>query len=264
MLNRHPTSRFIKHLGVKTHYEEAHAWPDRPIAAAPVAGAGVRAKQHYGSRARQFRRSCSAGVTVEASSPVLIEGVRTAVTDDRGAYRIIELRPGAYTVAFSRCRASRPRAKRTCSFQPGFTATVNSTLSLGTVEETITVTREVSSVDTVNIAVRDVLPQAELDALPLGESIGALRSLVVGAVYVASRQDVGGNQGENQQNFAVNGGRAGDFQQYRDGMLTNSLISGGQLAGQPESIHNPGNGRVDERFRCDGADRRRGDQHDRT
>ena len=113
----------------------------------------------------------------------------------------------------------------------GFTATVNSTLSLGTVEETITVTREVSSVDTVNIAVRDVLPQAELDALPLGESIGALRSLVVGAVYVASRQDVGGNQGENQQNFAVNGGRAGDFQQYRDGMLTNSLISAGNWLG---------------------------------
>ena len=170
------------------------------------------------------------GVTVEASSPVLIEGVRTAVTDDRGVYRIIELRPGTYTVTFSLPGFQTTREEN-LQLPTGFTATVNSTLSLGTVEETITVTREVSSVDTVNIAVRDVLPQAELDALPLGESIGALRSLVVGAVYVASRQDVGGNQGENQQNFAVNGGRAGDFQQYRDGMLTNSLISAGNWLG---------------------------------
>lgn len=46
---------------------------------------------------------------------------------------------------------------------------MDATLSLGTVAETITVTREVSTVDTVNIAVREVLPQEELDALPLGE-----------------------------------------------------------------------------------------------
>jgi len=41
------------------------------------------------------------GVTVEASSPALIEGSRSAVTDSAGAYRIADLRPGEYTVAFS-------------------------------------------------------------------------------------------------------------------------------------------------------------------
>src|SRR5688572_13034466 len=40
------------------------------------------------------------GVTVEASSPELIEKVRTAVTDGSGQYRIIDLRPGTYTVTF--------------------------------------------------------------------------------------------------------------------------------------------------------------------
>src|SRR4029453_2832644 len=41
------------------------------------------------------------GVTVEAASPVLIEKVRTATTDDTGQYRIIELRPGIYTLTFT-------------------------------------------------------------------------------------------------------------------------------------------------------------------
>ena len=41
------------------------------------------------------------GVTVEAASPVLIEKVRTAVTDGNGRYQIVDLRPGAYTVTFT-------------------------------------------------------------------------------------------------------------------------------------------------------------------
>src|SRR5262247_992999 len=41
------------------------------------------------------------GVTVEASSPVLIERVRVVVTDDTGQYRIVDLRPGTYIVTFS-------------------------------------------------------------------------------------------------------------------------------------------------------------------
>ena len=40
------------------------------------------------------------GVTVEASSPDLIEKVRTATTDSDGQYRIVELRGGTYTLTF--------------------------------------------------------------------------------------------------------------------------------------------------------------------
>ena len=41
------------------------------------------------------------GVTVEASSPALIEKVRTAITDGNGRYRIEDLRPGTYLVTFT-------------------------------------------------------------------------------------------------------------------------------------------------------------------
>src|SRR5689334_22485700 len=41
------------------------------------------------------------GVTVEASSPALIEKTRSVVTDAEGLYKIVDLRPGTYTVSFS-------------------------------------------------------------------------------------------------------------------------------------------------------------------
>ena len=41
------------------------------------------------------------GVTIEVSSPVLIEQVRSAVSDANGAYRVTDLRPGAYKVTFT-------------------------------------------------------------------------------------------------------------------------------------------------------------------
>jgi len=41
------------------------------------------------------------GVTVEAASPALIEGVRTAVSDSQGIYKVVDLRPGTYTVTFT-------------------------------------------------------------------------------------------------------------------------------------------------------------------
>src|SRR5258708_6081327 len=49
------------------------------------------------------------GVTIEASSPVLIEKTRTAVTDGTGQYRLPELPPGTYTVTFTLPGSSRSR-----------------------------------------------------------------------------------------------------------------------------------------------------------
>ena len=41
------------------------------------------------------------GVTVEATSPALIEKVRSVVTDTQGQYKIVDLVPGTYTVTFT-------------------------------------------------------------------------------------------------------------------------------------------------------------------
>src|SRR6188768_2162240 len=41
------------------------------------------------------------GVTVEAASDALIEKTRTVTTDESGGYRLVDLRPGIYTLTFT-------------------------------------------------------------------------------------------------------------------------------------------------------------------
>ena len=166
------------------------------------------------------------GVVVEASSPSLIEGTRSVVTDERGTYRLIELRPGSYGVTFA-LPGFRTERRENVTLTTGFTATVDASLQIGALSEEVVVTRQVTQVDTVSTTVQSVISQETIDALPLGQSLGIVRSLVAGAVAPANAQDVGGNQGESTQGFSIHGSRPGDFQQFRDGMLTNSLIAAG-------------------------------------
>src|SRR5438132_2561179 len=76
------------------------------------------------------------GVTVEAASPALIEKVRSAVSDTSGVYRITDLRPGTYSVAFTLTGFSNLR-RDAVEITTGFTATVNADLAVGNVAETI-------------------------------------------------------------------------------------------------------------------------------
>jgi hypothetical protein len=70
------------------------------------------------------------GVTVEASSPALIEKVRAAVTDQAGRYRVVDLRPGTYMVSFS--LTGFQSLRREGIELPGtFTATVDAELRIG-------------------------------------------------------------------------------------------------------------------------------------
>ena len=86
------------------------------------------------------------GVTVEASSDVLIEKVRTAVTDGNGLYRIVDLRPGTYVVTFTLTGFSTFK-REGVELASEFNATVNADLRVGALEETITVTGESPIVD---------------------------------------------------------------------------------------------------------------------
>src|SRR5262245_56753577 len=81
------------------------------------------------------------GVTVEAASPVLIEKVRTTVSDGNGRYQITELRPGTYTVTFTLAGFNTVKRDGVALSGSG-TTTVDPELRVGALEETITVTGE--------------------------------------------------------------------------------------------------------------------------
>ena len=123
------------------------------------------------------------GVTVEAASPALIEKARTVVTDGQGVYRIIELRPGTYTVTFTLGGFSTFR-RAGVELTTGFTATVNGDLTVGNLSETVTVSGATPVVDTQNVSQQVVLSRTVTENLPLGSGIKNYASLVPGASRV--------------------------------------------------------------------------------
>jgi hypothetical protein len=155
------------------------------------------------------------GVTVEASSPALIERVRSAVTDGQGLYRIVDLRPGVYTVTFTLPGFSIVRRER-LELSASFTATVNAELRVGGLEETITVSGEAPVVDVQNVVSQQVMSRDVIDAIPTGyKSVFHLGVLIPGVT--AWQHDVGGSSFTSNQ-LAIHGSRQQETQLLHDGM----------------------------------------------
>jgi hypothetical protein len=127
------------------------------------------------------------GVTVEASSPALIEKTRTAVTDGSGQYRIEDLRPGVYSVTFTLSGFSTIK-RDGVELTGSFTAPVNVEMRVGAVTETITVTGETPVVDVQNASRETVLSKDVLNAIPTAGSYNSIVVLVPG--LFGGQQDV--------------------------------------------------------------------------
>ena len=139
------------------------------------------------------------GVTVEAASPALIEKVRTAVTDGTGQYRIVDLRPGTYSVQFTLQGFSVVK-REGIELEGAFAATVNADLRVGSLEETITVTGESPIVDVQNTRHQQILDNQIVNDIPSGRSYHNLAVLVPG-LTVNTTQDVGGIAGPGDRHL---------------------------------------------------------------
>ena len=161
------------------------------------------------------------GVTVEAASPALIEKTRQVVSDGSGQYRIVDLRPGEYSVTFTLAGFSTIR-REGIMLQGTMTATVNADLRVGAVAETITVSGEAPLVDVQSVQQQRVLNKDVIDTLPTGRTTTNLAVLVPGMVlsttFSGESQDVGGNTGDVMQSVAIHGGRGADLRRMVDGL----------------------------------------------
>jgi carboxypeptidase family protein len=155
------------------------------------------------------------GVTVEASSPALIERVRTAVSDGEGQYRIVELVPGTYTVTATLTGFSTVKRDGVV-LQTGFAANVSLELQVGDVAETITVSGATPIVDVQNVRKTAVISREMLDTLPTGRSFQDASIVVPG--MVRNGTDVGGQTGQSFNMMAIHGGRAQEMRIEIDGV----------------------------------------------
>src|SRR6188472_2579172 len=173
------------------------------------------------------------GVTVEASSPALIEKTRSAVTDGSGQYKIIQLRPGTYTVTFTLPGFSVVK-RDNVELTADFTATINAELKVGALEETITVSAESPVVDVQNITTRTVMTRDVLDAIPTGRNIQAVGIMIPGTTIAqggggALSRDVGGSGNLQQSPLQYRG--SGDTVQTIEGLRLNNLCAQGAYSG---------------------------------
>jgi len=167
------------------------------------------------------------GVSIEAASPALIERTRTVVSDNEGQYKILDLRPGAYSVTFSLTGFSVVK-RDGIELSAGFTATVNADLKVGSLEETVTVSGQSPLVDVQNVVQHQVMTRDIVDALPTAKTTFSLAVLVPGVVVagggnVAAPQDLGGSVGDNSQYLAVHGSRGLEMPLLYDGMRYNNM-----------------------------------------
>jgi hypothetical protein len=163
------------------------------------------------------------GVTVEATSPALIEKVRTAVTDSSGQYRIDDLRPGTYSVSFTLTGFSVVRREQ-IELSGSFTATVSVDMRVGAIEETITVTGETPIVDVVNARRQSTIPNDAIAAIPTARLYHSIAAVVPGITMTT--QDVGGIAGPTTVTFSSRGGPGNEGRLTVDGLSLGASLNG--------------------------------------
>lgn len=173
------------------------------------------------------------GVTVEASSPALIEGTRTVVTDGSGRYSVEALRPGPYVVVFTLGGFTTVR-REGIAVVGSATTTVNAELRVGAVNETVTVSGAAPTVDTRSIERERVIDRELLDALPFGRTPQTAALLTPGASAVSTfgAIEIGGTNiiMTGGGLTSVHGSRGGDSRVTIDGLSTSGAEGEGAFA----------------------------------
>ena len=176
------------------------------------------------------------GVTVEASSPDLIERVRSAVTDADGQYRIVDLRAGTYTLTFSLPGFTSVR-REGVELTGSFVATIHAQLTVGAVQETVVVTGASPLVDTQSVSRQTTMNNELINNIPAARSYGGLMTLMPNTV-------VQGGAASNAQVvpqmvvFGGAGGRTNEGRLQVDGLSVGTAFNGAGVSAYVADVNN--------------------------
>ena len=145
------------------------------------------------------------GATVTATGP---QGSRSAVSDADGRYSLAFITPGTYTVK-AELQGFKTVTQSNVSVALGQTATVNLSMQVGGVTETVEVTASAPIVDTHSTTTGAVLESSDLNRIPVGRRISD-------TLYVAPGVSTGGSVGS--ANPSISGGSGLENQYVIDGV----------------------------------------------
>jgi hypothetical protein len=188
-------------------------WPGRAAAQSAIAG-----------QVRDNTGAVLPGTTVEAASPALIEGRRGVVTDGQGRYSIVDLRPGNYSVTFT-LPGFGTVVRQGIDLPSNFTATVDVTLSVGSLQETVTVTGASPLVDVQQTTRTQVLTRETLDTLVTSRNTWTQAMLLAGVQMTGT--DVGGSTAAVDLLLEAHGASARHSTYNLDGMMVNTMLGEG-------------------------------------
>jgi hypothetical protein len=197
-----------------------------------AAGAGPALAQSSSTIVGVVRDTSGAavpGVTVEVASPALIERQKVVVTGGDGTYRVVDLRPGTYSVTFS-LQGFRTVRREDVALSTAFTATVDASLPVGGLEERVTVTGGAPLIDARSGTSERPLTRELLEGIPVGRIPNVAVMLVPGAT--TARPDVGGSETGQTANVSIHGSQGRDLVWNTDGLNMTANTSNGGLSGQ--------------------------------
>lgn len=180
-----------------------------------VAPAAAYAQASIVGSVRDNSGAVMPGVTVEASSPALIEKTRSVVTSGTGQYAIVDLRPGTYTVTFALPGFNTVK-REGVELTGNFVASVSVEMRVGALEETITVSGEAPIVDVTSSKRQQTISGDVIAAIPSSRQYFGLTTLVP-ALNIQGN-DIGGASGPIFSVFQIHGGRRNEGQVLVDGL----------------------------------------------
>ena len=153
-----------------------------PVLALVILCGSSAAYAQVGSIAGTVRDTSGAalpGVTVEVTSPALIEKVRATVSDGNGRYQIAALPVGTYRVKFT-LQSFSTLVRENIGLTSDLTASVNADMKVGSIEEVVTVVAVAQSVDLQNATQRTVFSGEEIRDLPTTRNLSSIVNLIPG------------------------------------------------------------------------------------
>ena len=160
------------------------------------------------------------GVTVEVQGPSIL-APRTAVTDSAGIFTVTNLPSGTYTVTFE-LAGFNTMVREDVVLQGAFTASIDMTLPVGELSESVTVTSAAPLVDIISTRQQSVLVAERVNVLPGAANLYRAAAYVPGVTFTGPSSGL--TEGGNPSLPALHGSDANDGQPAVDGIRTGAQL----------------------------------------